>query len=61
VDRRPSRSRAVKLLLHEMLSPRIALELRSRGHDVVAIKERPDLQSLSDPEIVAAARREKRA
>ena len=51
----------MKLLLDEMLSPRIAAELHARGHDVVAIKERPDLESMSDPGIIAAAQRERRA
>jgi hypothetical protein len=36
-----------------MISPRIARELRARGHDVVAIKsDRPDLLSRLDVEIV---------
>jgi len=32
----------LKLLLDEMFSPAIAADLRGRGHEVVAIKERPE-------------------
>jgi Protein of unknown function DUF82. len=43
----------VKLLLDEMISPRIARELRSQGFDVEAIKDdRPDLEAVADREIV---------
>jgi predicted nuclease of predicted toxin-antitoxin system len=51
----------LKLLLDEMFSPLVAAELRVRGHDAVAIKERDEWQSLSDPEVVALARTEHRA
>ena len=51
----------MKLLLDEMLSPAIARELRSRGHDVTAIKEIPGHESLSDPEVIELARTEGRA
>lgn len=44
-----------------MFSPLVSAELRARGHDVVAIKERGDWQSLADPEVVALARTERRA
>lgn len=44
-----------------MFSPLVAAELRARGHDAVAIKERDEWQSLSDPEVVAVARTEQRA
>jgi Domain of unknown function (DUF5615) len=50
----------LKLPLDEMFSPLIAAELRLPGHDVVAIKERDEWQSLSDPGIVALARAEQR-
>jgi hypothetical protein len=51
----------VKLLLDEMLSPAIARELRSRGHDVTAVAGNPDREALSDPEVLALARAEQRA
>jgi len=51
----------LKLLLDEMFSPAIAAELRSRGHDVVAIKERREWQAKPDPDVVSLARAEQRA
>ena len=51
----------MKLLLDEMLSPAIARELRSRGHDVQAIAGHPEHEALSDPEVLALARAEHRA
>ena len=51
----------MKLLLDEMFSPLVAAELRARGHDAVAIKERDEWQALSDPDVVALARTEHRA
>jgi predicted nuclease of predicted toxin-antitoxin system len=44
----------VKLLLDEMISPKIARELRGRGDfDVQEIKgDRPDLEAVADREIV---------
>ncbi len=51
----------MKLLLDEMFSPLIAAELRARGYDAVAIKERDEWQSLSDPDVVAVARIEQRS
>ena len=42
------------LLLDEMLSPKIATQLRRRRHDVVAVAERPDLVGRSDEEILTA-------
>jgi len=44
-----------------MFSPAIAAELRSRGHDVVAIKEHPEWQAKPDPDVVSLARAEQRA
>jgi predicted nuclease of predicted toxin-antitoxin system len=51
----------VRLLLDEMLTPVIARELRARGHDVQAVAENPDRAALSDPEVLALARAERRA
>lgn len=51
----------MKLLLDEMLSPAIARELRSRGHDVESAAGNPGREALSDPEVVALARAEHRA
>jgi predicted nuclease of predicted toxin-antitoxin system len=43
----------VKLLLDEMISPKIARELRDKGFDVQAIKgDRPELEAVADREIV---------
>lgn len=39
----------------------MAIELRKRGHDVIAITERPDLRGLADAELLAAAVLERRA
>ncbi len=52
----------MKLLLDEMISWRIAAELRSRGHDVVAVKrDRPFLESRVDRTVLDAAAVEQRA
>ena len=51
----------MKLLLDEMLSPAIARELRSHGHDVEPVAGNPDREALSDPEVLALARAEHRA
>lgn len=51
----------MRLLLDEMLSPAIARELRDRGHDVLAIAGHPGWVALSDPEVMALARTERRA
>jgi predicted nuclease of predicted toxin-antitoxin system len=52
----------VKLLLDEMISPKIARELRSKGDfDVQAIKsDRPDLETVADREIVRRIAAEQR-
>jgi hypothetical protein len=47
-------------ILDEHYSPSIALELRALGHDVVAVKERPDLIGMSDADLLDAATRERR-
>jgi predicted nuclease of predicted toxin-antitoxin system len=52
----------VRLLLDEMISPRVARELRERGYDVQAVKkDRPDLVSRSDRELIRAMAVERRA
>jgi hypothetical protein len=51
----------LRLLLDEMLSPAIARELRSRGHDVQAIQEHPEWCSFDDRRVVDPARDERRA
>jgi hypothetical protein len=43
-----------------MFSPLVAEELRARGHDAVALKERDEWQSLRDPEVLALAQTEGR-
>jgi hypothetical protein len=43
-----------------MFSPAIAAELRERGHDVLAVEDRPDLRAKSDEEISAWASAEGR-
>lgn len=52
----------MKLLLDEMISPRIARELRERGHDVQAVKkDRPDLSGSADRELLRRMADERRA
>ena len=52
----------MRLLLDEMISPRIARELRDRGHDVQAVKrDRPELAGCSDRELVQRMGDERRA
>ena len=51
----------MRLLLDEMLSVAIARELRERGYDVLAAAEHPGWAALSDTEVLAVARTERRA
>lgn len=51
----------MRLLLDEMYPARLAVDLRARGHDVVAVKERPDLREQADEAILRAAAAERRA
>ena len=45
----------MKLLLDEMWPPAIAVALRERGHDVVAVAERGELRGMADEAIFAEA------
>lgn len=51
---------SLKLLLDEMLSGQIAVQLRSRGFDVIAVVEDPGLVSMPDEDLLAHARAEGR-
>lgn len=61
MERRAGCHPAVKVLLDEMLSPLIAQELRSRGHDVVAVAGDRDHEGMSDPDVMALTRAERGA
>ncbi len=50
----------MKVLLDEMFSPDVARALRERGHNAVAVIERPHLVALDDVELFAAAQNEQR-
>jgi predicted nuclease of predicted toxin-antitoxin system len=50
----------VKLLLDEHYSPEIARQLRTRGHDVIAVAARADLTRLSDDELLRRMAQEPR-
>jgi len=52
----------LKLLLDEMYSPVLAVELRARGHDVVSIQDpgHAAAAGASDAEVLAAAQAEER-
>lgn len=51
----------MRLLLDELYARQIAEQLRERGHDVIAVKERPDLAELPDRELFARMQTERRA
>lgn len=51
----------MKLLLDELYSKQIAEELRARGHDVVSVKERDDLEGLLDEQLFPLMSAEQRA
>ena len=45
----------MRLLLDEHYSPRIAQQLRRRGHDVISVSERADLIGATDSDLLRAA------
>lgn len=51
----------MRLCLDEHYSPEIASQLRDRGHDAYAVKERPDLIRLPDPDLLQILIAERRA
>ncbi|MEX0673933.1 MAG: DUF5615 family PIN-like protein [Gaiellaceae bacterium] len=51
----------MRLLLDELYATKIAEELRALEHDVVSVKERPELVGLRDEELFAAMAGERRA
>jgi hypothetical protein len=51
----------VKLLLDELYSKQIAEQLRTRGHDVISVKERSDLEGLRDEQLFRLIQAEQRA
>lgn len=51
----------MRLLLDEHYSPRIAEQLRARGHDVTAVAGHAALAGLADWRLIAAAHQEGRA
>ncbi|MGN6330690.1 MAG: DUF5615 family PIN-like protein [Motilibacteraceae bacterium] len=50
----------MRLLLDEMLGPRVAPQLKDRGHDVAAVAERTDLRALPDDAVLTVAQDEQR-
>ena len=44
-----------RLLLDEMLSPKIGAALEVHGHDVAVVRQRPELMALHDDEPILAA------
>ncbi len=59
--RGPGSDRRVRLLLDEHFSPEIARQLRARGHDVIAVKERSELIGRADRVHFAAMPEQRRA
>lgn len=51
----------MKFLLDELYSKQIAEQLRGRGHDVVSVKERADLEGLLDEQLFSLMPVEERA
>jgi predicted nuclease of predicted toxin-antitoxin system len=61
VARGPGSDRRVKLLLDEHFSPEIARQLRAQGHDVIAVKEHPELIGRPDRVHFASMPQQRRA
>jgi predicted nuclease of predicted toxin-antitoxin system len=61
VARGPGSRSRVRLLLDEHFSPEIARQLRTRGHDVIAVKEHPELVGRSDRVHFASMPEQRRA
>lgn len=59
--RGPGSDRRVRLLLDEHFSPEIARQLRTRGHDVIAVNERPELIGRPDRVHFASMPEQRRA
>jgi hypothetical protein len=57
----PRNRHRVKLLLDEHFSPEIARQLRARGHDVIAVKEHPELIGRTDRVHFASMPEQRRA
>jgi len=51
---------SAQLVLDEMYSPAIAAALRELGHDVIAVAERAELRTMTDEEVFAWARSQRR-
>lgn len=51
----------MRLGLDQLYSPQIAEDLRAEGFDVISVAERPELEGMSDPELLAAMTIERRA
>ncbi|HLX31185.1 MAG TPA: DUF5615 family PIN-like protein [Gaiellaceae bacterium] len=51
----------MRLCLDEHYSPAIASQLRDAGYDVTCVKERPELESLTDVDLLATLSSERRA
>ena len=51
----------MRLVLDELYTQAIAAGLRDRGHDVISVHERPDMEGLRDDQLFPLAAAEQRA
>ena len=51
----------MRVCLDELYSPKIAAELRTRGHDAISVHDRPGLVALPDAQLFALMAAEQRA